>query len=230
VGRNRSQPNTSTETATPLTPMHSLRHSPVVWPHKHQPCADLSSALSLVRLLTDRTTVSVASTVLTCALALLGPGRFPSVVTVAEPPPEASRNAIAFVRQGERVIYIVTSSPPFRDAEDEARRRGGRCVPTNALKLVASILAHEAWHLGHLDDEQGAYLYQLTILRFLGLRSESEEVIGVRRAMEFALRLARRRETVAVTSPQSNTSDTNQRDGGHRNGDLRMFMRSPSTR
>src|SRR5688500_5026248 len=101
--------------------------------------------------------MSTAATVLVCALNLLGrsPGSLPPIVLLEARPPGVSANAEAFVRRKPDTIYLVTSTPAFR-----AARLGDR----DALKKIASIIAHEEWHVLHGSAEQPAYEMQLTTL------------------------------------------------------------------
>jgi len=141
------------------------------------------------RALIETSQMTAAALVLACALDLLNANYgFPPVVLVSAPPPSASPGTAAFVVNRERIIYLVTSSGHFRLAEEAERHRGGRCANSNALKVVASMLAHEEWHLSHPNDEEGAYLHQLTTLNFLGLGGGTAEVSEIRRAMAHALR------------------------------------------
>jgi hypothetical protein len=122
-----------------------------------------------------------AAAVVVCALALLGKSerntaRIELVDTV---PIEASAQAEAYVRQNDKTIYLVTSSPVFRDAM--ASR--SECGDFIALKKIASIIAHEEWHLRHGADERGAYQAQLTTLLRLGVTPDQSLYTSVVRSM-----------------------------------------------
>ena len=64
--------------------------------------------------------------------------------------------------------------------------------------MLASVLAHEEWHLQHPGDEVGAYLQQLTTLQFLGLDLFSREANEVRRAMRAGMAGQKRSGSVAA--------------------------------
>jgi hypothetical protein len=83
----------------------------------------------------------------------------------------------AFVRPPERVIYVVGSTDAYRDAQ-----AGGLCG-SQAHKKLASILAHEEWHVLHGGDERGAYHTQLMPRIRLGVRPDGPVDLGVVRAM-----------------------------------------------
>lgn len=122
-----------------------------------------------------------AFAVLLCALDVLGrsPGTLPPFKFVALPPPGVSANAEGFVRTGEPVIYIVTSAPAFRDARCEVRR---------SMMRLASVVAHEEWHIKHGDDERGAYEAQLSALLRVGAGMDSFEYRGVMKSMNVVLK------------------------------------------
>ncbi len=107
------------------------------------------------------------ASVVVCALFVLGrsEAKMPRIELVEVPPPGVSDNAEAFVRRDTRTIYLVTSSSVFQ----EALRFRGHCGPTPAMRKLASILAHEDWHVRNGPDEQRAYEYQLLTLIRLGL-------------------------------------------------------------
>jgi hypothetical protein len=81
------------------------------------------------------------------------------------------------------VIYLVASAPAFRLAESAQKFYPGQCAERQALKMVASVIAHEAWHLKHGHDEKGAYEAQLMALNRLGLGPGSPINRSVARAM-----------------------------------------------
>ena len=64
--------------------------------------------------------------------------------------------------------------------------------------MLASVLAHEEWHLQHPGDERGAYLKQLTTLQFLGLDLYGREANEVRRAMRAGLERRNRSASIAA--------------------------------
>lgn len=130
-----------------------------------------------------------------CALDLLyrPASSFPPIVLIETRPDDVSVTAEAFVRRNPDTIYLITSSPTFRDAQ--ARRR-------DALLKLASILVHEEWHIRHGPDERRAYEAQLTVLLSLGV-GDGRPVFGeVRRSMHAALaaqkRAARQPEIVVA--------------------------------
>jgi hypothetical protein len=92
----------------------------------------------------------------------------PPIDLIEIAPPGVSVNAEAFVLPGRRTIYLITSSRAFREASREASANQG-CDITNATRKLASILAHEEWHVKHGSEEKGAYEWQLLTLLRLGL-------------------------------------------------------------
>ena len=128
--------------------------------------------------------MSIASFVLACALDLMGRSatQLPPIILDSERPANASPQAIAFVRHGERAIYLVESSAPFQAAV-ESNREGQRCRQLDQLRFVASIIAHEMWHIDYGPDEVGAYYAQLTELQRLGAGPGRWPYETVRRAM-----------------------------------------------
>jgi hypothetical protein len=128
--------------------------------------------------------MSTAAFVLACALDLLGrsANQLPPLVIIEQRPPEASSHATAFVRRGEQAIYLIASSPVFRmaiEAQDSSRE----CRGLQTLRLVASVIVHEEWHVTHGSDERSAYLAQLTALQQLGAGPGRWPYESVRRAM-----------------------------------------------
>src|SRR5688572_27723829 len=103
-----------------------------------------------------------AETVLVCALALLGrPAHtLPPIQLLDVRPPDVSARAEGFVRDGERRIHLIAATPTFV----EARRATTRCGQLQALRRIASVIAHEEWHVRHPGDEAGAYHAQLMAL------------------------------------------------------------------
>ena len=128
---------------------------------------------------------------LVCALDLLGraaAGNLPPVELVAVPPPDASSQAEGFVRQGDPTIYVIASSPAFREAD---------CRKRPSLMKLASVIAHEDWHIRHGSDERGAYEAQLLTLLRLGATLESPVYRGVYKSMQAVLK-ERKRTLVAA--------------------------------
>jgi len=113
--------------------------------------------------------MSAAGLVLVCAIELLGRSQevLPPIVILDTAPAGASPHAAGFVRRGEHVIYLIASSPVFQSAL-EARSERGQCRGLDSLRLLASIIVHEEWHLNHDSTEEGAYYAQLTMLQQLG--------------------------------------------------------------
>ena len=107
-----------------------------------------------------------AAAVLACALVTLGRSldSMPTVVFLDQPPPGVSSNAEAFVSLERGTIYLITSSAVFRDAQAAKPA----CSNRQARVKLASILAHELWHLKYGPDERGAYSAQLVTLVSLG--------------------------------------------------------------
>jgi hypothetical protein len=122
-----------------------------------------------------------AATVVACALALLGrsTNTMPPIELVDVVPIEASAQVEAFVRLPNNTIYLVTSSPVFR----EAQRSNAGCGDAIAVKKLASILAHEEWHVRHGSDEKGAYQAQLTTLLSIGVAPDHRLYTSVLRSM-----------------------------------------------
>jgi hypothetical protein len=115
--------------------------------------------------------MATAAAVLVCVLNLLSgsTSRLPPIELVDTPPWDVSRNAEAFVRYDPARIFLVTSTPVFREAQ---RMRHPDRSRAPFVKL-ASIIVHEAWHLNHGDDEEGAYDAQLIALLSMGVPSDS---------------------------------------------------------
>jgi len=121
--------------------------------------------------------------VLVCALRLLGaPANvLAPIELVVVPPPDAAANVDAFVRAGSGVISILTGSETF-----EAVRRS-ECRTYDSVAKLASIIAHEEWHVRHGGDERGAYEAQLATLVRLGVSLTSRVFAGVVRSMQVVL-------------------------------------------
>jgi hypothetical protein len=142
-----------------------------------------------------------AAAVLVCALEVLGrsPGSLPRIEVLDKRPSTLSSNAAAFVNHRENVIYLIGSASAFQ----EAREARSRCGNLEALKVVASVIVHEEWHLRHGFDEAGAYHAQLMALHKLGLGPGTATYAGVQRAMQAALRRQASRDRLAAS--QSDT-------------------------
>ena len=139
-----------------------------------------------------------AAAVVVCALDLLGRPHSTVPITLLDaPPPGVSANAEAFARRNPDTIYLITSTDAFRSAQRERYGRGA----IDSCRHVAGIIVHEEWHLRNGDDEQGAYLAQLTTLAALGASHES--LTAVRRSMMFVIdqQKARRRALLLASSP-----------------------------
>jgi hypothetical protein len=135
--------------------------------------------------------MTTAAAVLVCVLDLLGRSadRLPPIRILETRPPGVSANADAFVSSREDVIYLIASAPAFRTARSSAQQCGAR----DALRLVASIIVHEEWHLRHGDDERGAYHAQLTELQRLGVGPDRWAYYSVKRSMQAVLGASPRR-------------------------------------
>ena len=132
-----------------------------------------------------RPAVSTASMVLMCALDLLGRSQphLPRIEILDRQPAGVSATAAAFVDLRAGVIYLIASVPPFSVAQS-AQSSPATCHAPDALKLVASLIVHEAWHLKHGADEKGAYYAQLMELQRLGLGPGRWAYANVQRAMK----------------------------------------------
>ena len=132
--------------------------------------------------------MSGSGMVLVCALELLGksPEHMPRIEILASRPPGASSRAAAFVDTSRHIIYLIASAPPFITAQATVRS-GKECVDQDAVKMIASIIVHELWHLSNGPDEEGAYYAQLTELQRLGLGPGRWPYYSVLRAMQAAL-------------------------------------------
>ncbi len=129
----------------------------------------LVAALSLSGMMTDAMTI----------LRQVNPDLADvEIVELQKLPPQVHSNAEAFhISDGGNTIYINTKSEVY-----QAAHRGDRA----AIVKLASIIAHEAWHVQNGSDEKGAYQAQLTVLR--QLRAPNNLVDGVRRAMKTVTR------------------------------------------
>jgi hypothetical protein len=115
--------------------------------------------------------MATPAAVLVCVLNLLSgsTARLPPIELVDTLPSNVSRNAEAFVRYEPARIYLVTSTPVFR----EAQRTGSPNRSRDPFIKLASIIVHEAWHLNHGEDEESAYDAQLIALLSMGVPSDS---------------------------------------------------------
>ena len=111
--------------------------------------------------------MGTAASVLACALSVLGRSEasMPPIELIDMAPPDVSSNAEAFVRRDTGTIYLITSSAVFRNAATVR----DQCGYSDAMRKLASILAHEEWHVRHGPDEKAAYEYQLITLIRLGV-------------------------------------------------------------
>jgi hypothetical protein len=129
--------------------------------------------------------MSSAAAIIACALSLLGRSErtMPPITLVEAPPRHASIQADAFVSLPDPHIYVITSSPTFRDAM--ASRSS--CSESATMKKLASVLAHEEWHIRNGADESGAYYAQLTTLLRLGVPPDNNVYRSVQRSMQAVL-------------------------------------------
>ena len=127
-----------------------------------------------------------AAAVVACALVLLGKSEraLPKIVLLDAAPQHASAQTEAFVSLPDPNIYLVTSSPVFRAAMGSRTR----CGTSTGLKKLASIIAHEEWHVRHGPDERGAYEKQLSTLLQLGVAPDTSLYVGVVRSMAAVLK------------------------------------------
>ena len=125
--------------------------------------------------------MSIAASVLVCALSMLGRSErhFHPIKFVDAVAPGGSPTAEAFVTRGPDTINVVTTSGVFREATRSSRPCSDRAV----IAKIASLIVHEEWHLRHGADERGAYQAQLTMLHALGFDEHSGVYFGVKKAM-----------------------------------------------
>ena len=111
--------------------------------------------------------MGTAASVLACALSVLGRSEasMPPIELIDMAPPDVSSNAEAFVRRDTGTIYLITSSAVFKNAATVR----DQCGYSDAMRKLASILAHEEWHVRHGPDEKAAYEHQLITLIRLGV-------------------------------------------------------------
>jgi hypothetical protein len=134
--------------------------------------------------------MAAAASVLVCALELLsGTVReLPPIHLVDTLPIDANAGVEGFVRLDPPAIFLVTSSPAFRDAAAAEYRCGHRM----ALRKIASIIVHEFWHVKHGADERGAYEAQLMALVRMNAGPHTPMYEGVARSMRHVLAIQRR--------------------------------------
>jgi hypothetical protein len=121
----------------------------------------------------------------------------PRIEFIDVAPAEVSAGAEAFVRRETGTIYLITSSPVFR----EARSRDS-CTPSFAIRKLASILAHEEWHVRNGADEKGAYHHQLITLIQLGLPPGSGVYHAVQTSMLRVLDAKKRQQKQKPEPPE----------------------------
>lgn len=133
--------------------------------------------------------MSAADLVLVCALELLGRSadRLPRIEILETRPAGVSPNATAFVDPSQRAIYLMASGAAFSDAM-AAQSSRAECRDLDSLRMVASIIAHELWHVTHGPDEVGAYYAQLMELLRLGLGPGRWPYHSVMRSLEAVLK------------------------------------------
>jgi hypothetical protein len=149
--------------------------------------------------------LTVAASVLVCVIELLGrsPRSLPPIELVAFPPPDVSRNAEAFVRDGSGTISLVTSAPAFRDAD---------CYDRRSMLKLASVLVHEECHVRHGPEERRCYEAQLGALTRLGVAPDSGLYVGVVRSMSFVLKAQADAARLAARVRQEGSLATVERD------------------
>ena len=132
-----------------------------------------------------------AASVLACALSVLGRSgsNMPPIELVDIAPPGVSAGAEAYVLHGTGTIYLITSSSVFQNA---LRSRSQHCSDSVAIRKLASILAHEEWHVRHGPDERSAYEQQLITLLRLGMQPGSGVYLEVQLSMRRVLEARKR--------------------------------------
>jgi len=123
-----------------------------------------------------------ATTVIACALALLGRSErtLPRIAFIEKGPPGVSAFAEGYTVLGEQRIVLITSAWAFRQATESSYK----CDQSDALREVASVIAHEEWHVLHGVDENGAYDAQLRALLATGIGPTSSLFRNVMRAKQ----------------------------------------------
>jgi len=127
--------------------------------------------------------VTSAAAVLRVVLSLFVPPPVP-IELVDVPPPSTSENVEAFVDPTRHSICLVTSSATYL----WARRIERPEVDRDPFLKIASMIAHEAWHVRHGPDERAAYEAQLTTLAMLGREAGTPLYDTVARAMRTVLK------------------------------------------
>jgi hypothetical protein len=137
-----------------------------------------------------------AAAVVACALSVLGRSEasMPRIELVSSIPVEASQRVEAYVRESDDTIYLVASSPVFV----EAQSLRDRCLDSLAMKKLASILAHEEWHVRKGPDEKAAYQAQLITLIRLGIHPGTAVYASVVRSMQAVLKKKNRKPDLIV--------------------------------
>ena len=122
-----------------------------------------------------------AASVLACALSVLGrsPSSMPPIELLDIAPPDVSMGAEGFVRRGSRTIYLITSSRVFQFALTSRQY----CSASPEMLKLASVLAHEEWHIKHGPDERSAYEHQLVTLIRLGASPNTGVFLAVQKSM-----------------------------------------------
>jgi hypothetical protein len=145
--------------------------------------------------------MATAAAVVACALVLLGRPlhSMPTLVFLEQPPPGNSPNAEAFVAGNPDTIYLITSSAVFR----AALAAQPECSDRAAQVKLASILAHELWHVANGSDEQGAYTAQLVTLAWLGVHPNDPVYGGVQGSMKAAVKGQKARRDLNAGLPQA---------------------------
>ena len=137
-----------------------------------------------------------AAAVVLCALALLGrsPETMPRIelvdLALFELMMEGSSSIEGYVVRGSGTITVVTSSAAFRAA---------RCGNRRSLVKLASIVAHEEWHVRCGGDERGAYEAQLAALVRLGAGPDTAVYQNVSPTMHHVLSSERYAATLRAT-------------------------------
>ena len=137
-----------------------------------------------------------AAAVVLCALALLGrsPETMPRIelvdLALVELMMEGTSPIEGYVINDSGTISVVTSSAAFQAA---------RCGKPRSLVKLASILAHEEWHVRCGGDERGAYEAQLAALVRLGAGPDTAVYQNVRYTMHHVLSSARYAATLRAT-------------------------------
>lgn len=122
-----------------------------------------------------------AASVLACALTVLGRSQqsLPPIELIDVAPPGVSVGAEAYVGKDTGTIYLITSSSIFQNALNDRKH----CTDSVTMRKLASILAHEEWHIRHGPDERAAYEHQLITLIRLGVLPGS----GVYRSVQVSM-------------------------------------------